>query len=120
MKSKTGWILAIVSGLVILFLLPSLLMGRFWTGSYAGMMGSPGMMGSFGFPNPFGFFGMVWMWLIPAGILVLLVLGVVALINGLTKSRNAESAVPNQKCANCSKNILSDWTNCPYCGTPVT
>lgn len=40
MKSTIGWILAIVFGLILLFLLPSLwMMGRFWMGSYGGMMG---------------------------------------------------------------------------------
>ena len=116
MKSKTGWILAIVLGLVILFILPSLLMGRFWTGGYGGMMGGPGMMGGFGYLNPLGFIGMALMWLVPVGILVLLVLGAVALFNGLTKSGNAAPAAPVRKCSNCGKSTQSDWTTCPYCG----
>jgi uncharacterized membrane protein len=115
MKSKTGWILAIVLGLVILFLLPSLLMGRFWLGGFNGMMG-PGMMGGFGYQNPLGFFGMTLMWLIPLGVLVLLVIGAVALVNGLIRPGNLTPVVSERKCSNCGKPVQTDWATCPYCG----
>lgn len=116
MKSKTGWILALVLGLVVLFLLPSLLMGRFWAGGYGGMMGGPGMMSGWSFMNPFGFLGMALMWVIPVGILVLLVMGVVALFNGLSKPKNSVSPAPDRKCSSCGKAVQSDWITCPYCG----
>jgi hypothetical protein len=117
MKSKTGWILAIVLGLIVLFFLPSLWMGRFWSGGYGGMMRGPGMMGGFGYMNPLGFFGMALMWLIPVGVLVLLVVGAVALVNGLNKPRNAApTTTPDRKCTDCGKAAQSDWTTCPYCG----
>ena len=115
MKSKTGWIVAIALGLVTLFFLPSLLMGRSWMGGYGGMMG-PGMMGGFGYMNPLGFFGMALMWLVPAGVLVLLVIGAVALVNGLTRSGSPASSVSDRKCSNCGKPTQPDWANCPYCG----
>jgi len=113
MKAKTGWILAIGLGLVILFFLPSLLTGRFWTGSYVGMMG-PGMMGGWGFMTPFGFLGPVLMWLLPVGVLALLVYGAVSLFNGLNRPGNGPYAERN--CANCGKVAQTDWTTCPYCG----
>jgi len=116
MKSKTGWILAIALGLILLLIVPGLfLMGRFWAGGYGGMMG-PGMMGGFGYMNPLGYFGMLMMWLIPAGILVLLVVGTVALINSLTRPENPAPPVYDRKCSNCGKSAQADWTNCPYCG----
>ena len=115
MKSKIGWILAIALGLLFLFLLPSLVMGRSWMGGYGGIMG-PGMMGGFGYMNPLGFFGMALMWLVPIGLLVLLVIGAVALINGLKKSGNAAHSASEHKCSNCGKATQSDWTTCPYCG----
>jgi len=116
MKSKTGWILAITLGLVLLLVLPGLfMMGRFWAGGYGGMMG-PGMMGRFGYMNPLGFFGMALMWLIPIGVLVLLVIGAVALVNGLTKPGDPATPVSDRKCSNCGKPAQSDWTICPYCG----
>jgi hypothetical protein len=120
MKSKTCWILAVVLGLVILFFLPSLLISRFWTGSYGGMMGGPGMMGDYGFVNPFGFLGMGLMglmWLIPVGALVLLVIGAVWFFNGLNRPRNDPHV--DRKCSNCNKAVDTDWTTCPYCGNTL-
>jgi hypothetical protein len=118
MKSKTGWILAITFGLVILFFLPSLLMGRSWLGGYGGMMGR-GMMGGFGYMNPLGFFGMALMWLIPVGLLVLLVMGAVSLINGLTRQGNPLPPGSERKCTHCGKPAQSDWITCPYCGNSL-
>ena len=117
MKSKTGWILAIGLGLIVLFFLPSLLMGRFWQGGYGGMMG-PGMMGGFGYFNPFGFFGMALMWLVPLAIVVLVVLGAMSLFKGLNNAnhQNTDAGVPAHACQNCGKNAQADWTTCPYCG----
>ena len=112
MKSKIGWIVAITLGLVALFFLPSLLMGRFWQGGYGGMMGG------FGFMNPFGFLGMALMWLIPLAVIVLVVLGVVSLFNGLNKAtpQNPSVSEPARSCQNCGKTAQADWATCPYCG----
>ena len=117
MKSKTGWVLAIGLGLIVLFFLPSLLMGRFWQGGYSGMMGN-GMMVGFGFTNPFGFFGMALMWLISLAIIALVVLGVVSLFNGLnnTNRLNPGAVTPARTCQNCGKTAQADWATCPYCG----
>jgi len=88
MKSTIGWTLAIVFGLLLLLLLPGLwMMGRFW-GGYGGMMGGPGMMGGYGYMHPFGWGGMLLGWLVPVGVIVLLVVGTVALVNSLNRSRN--------------------------------
>jgi uncharacterized membrane protein len=115
MKSKIGWILTIILGLVVLFLLPSLMMGRFWGNGYNGMMGGyGGMMGGWGFMNPFGFLGMALMWLLPIGILVLLVYGAVSLFKGLNRSGNAP--LVERKCTNCGKATQDNWSTCPYCG----
>jgi hypothetical protein len=119
MKSKTGWLVVIVLGLILFLVLPGIFMlGRSWSVGYGGMMG-PGMMGGFGYWNPFGFLGMALMWLIPIGLLVLLVLGAVALINGLTKPGNAATPVIDRTCSNCGKQAQSGWTTCPYCGKPL-
>ncbi len=114
MKSKTGWIVVIALGLILLLVLPGIfMMGRSWTGGYGGMMGG------FGFMNPLGFFGMSLMWLIPIGLLVLSVFGAVALINGLTKPGNSAPPAPERTCSNCGKPAQSAWTTCPYCGKPL-
>jgi uncharacterized membrane protein len=119
MKTKTGWIVAIIIGLILLLVLPGLIMmGRPWAGGYGGMMGN-GMMGGFGYWNPLGFVGMALMWLIPIALLVLLGFGTVALINGLTKPENSARPVAGLNCSNCGKQTQSDWTNCPYCGNSL-
>lgn len=122
MKSKIGWILGIILVLVLVLVLPALfMMGRFWSGGYGNMMGGyGGMMGGFGHMGIFGFFGMALMWLIPLGLLVLVVVGVVALVNGLTRSGNTAASLPARNCSNCGKPAQSGWTTCPYCGTPIS
>jgi hypothetical protein len=123
MKSTFGWILAIVFGLILLLVLPGLwMMGRFWTGGYGGMMGGPGMMGGYGYMHPFGWDGMLLGWLIPVGVIVLLVVGAVALVNSLNRSRNPTQplAVPLRTCSNCGKPAQADWNTCPYCGQKLS
>jgi hypothetical protein len=51
----------------------------------------------------------------PLGVLFLLVLGAVALVNGITRQAMLPAA-PERKCANCGKPAQADWTTCPYCG----
>jgi hypothetical protein len=121
MKKKIGWIVLIVLAVLLLLVLPGLfMMGGY--GRYGGMMGGygyGGMMNGFGFTSPFGFFGMALMWLIPIGLLVLVVLGVVALVNGLNKPGNTVAPVAERNCSNCGKPAQSGWTACPYCGKPL-
>jgi hypothetical protein len=118
MKSTIGWILAIIFGLIFLLVLPGLwMMGRFWTGGYGGMMGGPGMMGGgYTFMHPFGWGGMLIGWLIPVGVIVLLVIGAVALVNNLNRSGSPIS----RTCPNCSKPAQADWNTCPYCGQKLS
>jgi hypothetical protein len=122
-KSTIGWILATVFALILLFLLPSVwMMGRSWAGGYGGMMGGPGMMGGFGYMHPFGWSGMLLGWLIPVGVIVLLVIGAVALVNNLNRSRNPTQpqVVPLRTCSNCGKPAQADWNTCPYCGQKLS
>jgi len=88
--SKTAkWVIGILVAIVILMPFLSQL---FFPGAYAGygMMGRGGygygmhmpMMG-YGYGG-FGFFGMLFMWLIPLGILALIVLGIAWLVKQLT------------------------------------
>lgn len=114
MRSKIGWIIAIVLGLLLLFILPSVLGGRWWGDSAYGMM-RPGMMGSWGWMGPLGFLGMALMWLVPVGILILAVAGGVALFSGLFRSANHPPAA-ERTCNNCHKPAQADWSTCPYCG----
>ncbi len=123
MKSTIGWTLAIVIGLILLLLLPGLwMMGGFW-GGYGGMMGGPGMMGGgYNFMHPFGWGGMFLGWLIPVGVIVLLVIGAVALVNNLNRSgtQTQPPAAPSRTCPNCGKPAQADWNTCPYCGQKLS
>lgn len=114
---KTNWLaITLVSILVILVL--------FWIGTMIGGWGygGYGMMGGYGGHmgwgySPFGWFGMglgmLFMWLIPIGIIALVVFGVASLM------RNTSNPAPlvQHPCPNCGKGAQADWQNCPYCGT---
>jgi hypothetical protein len=119
MKSTIGWILAIMFGLLLLLLLPGLwMMSRFWMGGFGGMMGGPGMMGGYSNMHTFGWGGMLLGWLVPVGVIVILVVGAVALVNSLNRSGNLTQspAVLSRTCPNCGKPAQVDWNTCPYCG----
>jgi uncharacterized membrane protein len=111
---KINWLVVVVVGLLTLFLLFGIGMfgGRGYRGY--GMMG-PGMMGGWGY-SPFGWIGMIFMWLIPIGFLVLIVLGVVWVVQSLSKTTQPPIG---RTCPNCGKGVQTDWQNCPYCGTAL-
>ena len=111
---KINWLVVVVVGLLALFLLIG--MGMFDGRGYRGygMMG-PGMMGGWGY-SPFGWIGMIFMWLIPISFLVLIVLGVVWVVQSLSKTTQPPIG---RACPNCSKGIQTDWQNCPHCGTAL-
>jgi len=74
------------------------------------------MMGGFGY-SPLGGlwmgFGMLLAWIIPLGILFLVIYGAVRLAN------RADPPAPSQTCANCGKSVQTGWKNCPHCGAPI-
>ncbi len=111
MKNVNWNTVAVIGIIVLLVLLVS--GGLFGGGRYGGwgMMG-PGMMGGWGF-SPFGWFGMLFMWLIPVGFLVLTVLGIVWVVRAIGGGTNS----PSHPCPSCGRNVQADWRNCPYCGT---
>ena len=91
MTKTTKWVIGIAAAIVILLFFAPFLWQLIFPGTYAGhgmMMGRGGygygmhmpMMGYGGF----GFFGMLFMWLIPLGILTLIVLGIAWLVKQLT------------------------------------
>ncbi len=115
--NKINWTMVAVFGVVVLlvFLIGVSLLGGWGYGGW-GMMG-PGMMGGWGFA-PFGWIGMIFMWLIPVGFLVLTVLGIVWLVRSIGGGNNL--AAPGQTCPSCGRNMQADWKNCPHCGATLT
>ncbi|MBI5842115.1 MAG: hypothetical protein HZB19_18675 [Chloroflexi bacterium] len=83
MSTTTKWVIGIVVGLIALFALPFVWQAVFPSYGY-GMMGygHMPMMGGYGY----GFmpFAMIFMWLIPLGVIALIVLGIAALVKYLT------------------------------------
>jgi uncharacterized membrane protein len=116
---KANWLtvaLIAVIAILILFWAGTLIGG--WGNRGYGMMGSyGGMMGNWGY-SPFGWFGMglgmIFMWLVPIGVLALVVYGVAALVRNTGNPPQTSSLTP---CPNCGTGVQSDWQNCPYCGT---
>lgn len=114
MKNNWKWILG--ASLVVLAVLALPFLFRNF-GFYGMMNGFSGwrhpMMGGYGF-LPFGGFlmglGMLLMWIIPLGLLFLVVYGAVRLASG------PGTSVPAQACPNCGKAAQADWKNCPHCG----
>ena len=110
--NKVNWTVVVVIAiiaLVVVMCAASLFGGRGYGGwgySGWGMMG-PWMMGG----------GMFFMWLIPLGLLVLTVLGIVWLVQTLGNRGNPRAQA--QACPSCGRGIQSDWKNCPYCGAAL-
>ncbi|MBI3910735.1 MAG: zinc ribbon domain-containing protein [Armatimonadetes bacterium] len=118
--NKINWSAVAAFGVVVLlaFLIGVSLLG----GGYGGwgMMG-PGMMGGWGFGS-FGWIGMLFMWLIPVGFIVLTVLGVVGLVRAVGPHPNppppaGEGAA--RACPSCGRGVQADWRNCPHCGAAL-
>jgi len=59
-----------------------------------GMMGPGGMMNNWGY-SPLGWIGMIFMWLIPVGLIVLAVFGIVWLVRNVVNSKPPSSNVNN-------------------------
>lgn len=116
MKKVNWWIVGIVAVIAALFLFGG---GMMWGNRGYGMMGGYGMMSNWGY-SPFGWFGMglgmIFMWLIPIGVLTLIVFGVASLVRNTGNPPQATSLTP---CTNCGKGTQADWQTCPYCGTAL-
>jgi uncharacterized membrane protein len=90
MSTTAKWVIGIVVAVLVLGVVAPLLVQLIFPGTYAGY----GMMGRgrYGMHMPmmgygyggFGFFSMLFMWLIPLGILILIVLAIVWLVKQLT------------------------------------
>ncbi len=61
--------------------------------------------------------GMIFMWLIPIGFIVLTVLGVAWLVRAV--GGGANPAAPGHNCPSCHRATQTSWKHCPYCGTEM-
>ena len=92
---KVNWLIVGIMSFVIILLLfgAGMLMGD-WRYRDWGMMGPSGMMENWGYsstPSPLGWIGMIFMWLIPVGLLVLAIFGIVWLARNVSRSRPPSS-----------------------------
>ena len=115
--SKSGWTALIIIGIIVLLVVLAgiFLLGNFGFSGWRGM--GPGMMGNWGF-GLFGVIMMLFMWLIPVGLLVLTVLGVILLVRALGNGRGPAPSA--RTCPNCGRNVQNDWRNCPHCGQELS
>jgi hypothetical protein len=132
--NRTNWTAVLVfGGVVLVVLLIGLGLLLVLSGAFGGMMGPGfpgrgGMMGGWcpgcgGTGRLFGsglLGGLVTLLvissivLVPVGLLVLLVLGVVRLAR--KPSTTAPSPAPAQSCPDCGQPVGPDWKHCPHCG----
>ena len=130
--SKTWkWTLGVTLGLIILVGLGLVLTSYWGYGHMSAWNQSPygarPMMDDYGFRgrhpmmgygfSPFGGIfmglGMLMIWTIPLGLLLLVIYNAVKLAN------KPNAPVVAQSCGNCGKAVQSEWKNCPYCGTEL-
>ena len=111
---KVNWTGVVIFSFVVLlvFLVGVSLLGGWGYGGW-GMMG-PGMMGGWGF-GPFGWIGMIFMWLIPVSLVVVVVFGIVWLVRAIG-GVGGLSLSATRTCPNCGRTAQADWRTCPYCG----
>lgn len=117
--NRVNWpqinVFAIVTLLVLL--IGASLLGGF--GRYGPSMMGPGMMGGFG---RFGGLGIIFMWIIPLGFLILLGSGIVWLVRAVTGSPYVGPPAPPAAsvCPACGRPTQAGWQHCPYCGEALT
>lgn len=125
MKRNVGWIVLGI-GLIALVVLLSVVFfsGRGWMGGYGGMMGGGYHMMPWYGSGGMGIWGWFWMilgWLIPLGIVILLIAGGVWLGNTLSQTKKGElrDKPQLQACPQCAKPTEAEWNVCPYCGNAL-
>ena len=88
---KVNWIVvSVISVIALLFLFGGGMMMGGWGYRGWSMMGPGGMMNNWGYassPSPLGWIGMIFMWLIPVGLVVLAAFGVVWLVRNVANSK---------------------------------
>jgi hypothetical protein len=92
---KVNWLIVGIMSFVIILILfgAGMLMGD-WRYRDWGMMGPSGMMENWRYsypPAPLGWIGMIFMWLVPVGLIVLAVFGIIWLVRNVSSSKRPSS-----------------------------
>jgi len=92
---KVNWLfVGIMSFVSLLILFGAGMLMSDWRSRAWGMMGPHGMMENWGYsypPAPLGWVGMIFMWLIPVGLMVLAVFGIVWLVRNVSSFKSPSS-----------------------------
>ena len=90
---KVNWlVVGIISIVVLLFLFGGGMMMGGWGYRGWSMMGPGGMMNNWGYASsPLGWIGMIFMWLIPVGLVVLAAFGLGWLVRNIGNSKPPSS-----------------------------
>src|SRR4030042_5128927 len=138
MNKVLKWILYVLLGLVVLVVIGCIVYVAL--GGYHYALVRPGirMMEPFRYSfNPFrdnfSPFRMIFGGIFGLGMFVLVIVGIVALVNAITRGNRpaqmtpptqmdtpAPMAAPPRTCSNCGKPAQDDWKPCPYCGNTLT
>lgn len=126
MNKTLKWVL-IGLGIALAAFLVTMSCIRFAGYHTLGWMGRSGAYPRMGMMPMMGFFGLFRL-LVPLGVLVLAVFGVIHLVRG--KATTPPAMIPPaqpvapvldvHQCANCGKTYETDGEFCPYCGTKQT
>jgi uncharacterized membrane protein len=63
-----------------------------------------------------GIFGGLLMFLLPVGVITLIVIGVIMLVRAGRKPSSPAAPPVAQTCSNCGADVAADWKVCPHCG----
>ena len=91
---KNNWLTVTLVGVIVLVILFSIgtMIGGWGYRGYSMMGGPGGMMNNWGYaPSPLSWVGMFFMWLVPVGLVVLAVFGIVWLVRNVSNSKSSSS-----------------------------
>jgi hypothetical protein len=129
MNRTLKWILIVLLGVIVLAIIAGLVLAFLGAARYGVVRQGIHPFQPYQNYQNFGFrgFGMLFGGLLGLGLFVLVIVGIVALINGLFRNNRpaqmppqAQTPIPSRTCSNCGKPAQEDWKTCPYCGNPLT
>jgi hypothetical protein len=92
---------------------PGMMGGQTQSG-WCPVCGGTGRIAGWGSAGIWGWFWMVGIILLPLGLLVLLILGIIWMARGAIRSPS-EPQASGQTCPKCGQAVEVDWRACPFC-----